>query len=137
MLKKIAAKAGLALGVAALVVGGTSGPAAAVEGAGYVGYGYSTSGSNVWCAQHLVNDIARKYGRAEIAEDGQWGPATKAQIVWLQDRLGLKPDGIVGPLTGNWLLYSGDQYYGSPNGYCFWYLPSDGLAGMYTPTHLT
>ncbi|MFB7605595.1 peptidoglycan-binding protein [Streptomyces gardneri] len=138
MLKKIAAKVGLSLGVAALVVGGTGGPAAAVEGAGYVGDGYANSGAGVWCAQKLVNDLARKFGQAEIAQDSQWGPQTKAQIVWLQQRLGLKADGIVGPETGNWLLYLGDQYYGGKNGYCYWNLPSDWrLAGMYVPTRLS
>jgi hypothetical protein len=137
VLKKIAAKAGLALGVAALVVGATGGPAGAVQGAGYVGDGYANSGAGVWCAQHLVNDIARKVGHPEIPEDSTWGPRTKAQIAWLQDRLGLKADGIVGPDTGNWLLYSGSQYYGGKNGYCFWNLPSDWrLEAMYVPTNL-
>ncbi|MFF0429892.1 peptidoglycan-binding domain-containing protein [Streptomyces sp. NPDC004520] len=139
MFKKIVSKAGLALGAAALVVGATGGPAGAVEGAGYVGDGYSNSGAGVWCAQHLANDIARKAGdRALISEDSQWGPQTKAQIVWLQSRLGLKADGIVGPETGNWLLYLGDQYYGGKSGYCYWNLPSDWrLGGMYVPTELT
>ncbi|WP_078988841.1 peptidoglycan-binding domain-containing protein [Streptomyces sp. WM6372] len=41
-----------------------------------------------------------------------FGPATKAQVVWFQSRLGLAPDGIVGPETGNRVLFAGDRYYG-------------------------
>ncbi|MCX5392097.1 peptidoglycan-binding protein [Streptomyces sp. NBC_00094] len=138
MLKKIAAKVGLSLGVAALVVGGTSGTAGAVEGAGYVGYGYTTSGGAVWCAQTLVNDAARKAGRAQIAEDGQWGPKTDAQIRWYQQWTGSEVDGIVGPETGNLLLFFGDKDYGGEYGHCYWYLPSDWrLGAMGVPTHLT
>ncbi|MFI6447960.1 peptidoglycan-binding protein [Kitasatospora sp. NPDC050543] len=134
MFKKIAAKTAVVLGAATLAIGGLSSTASAAEGASYVSRG--SSGAGAWCVQHLVNDVARKAGRATIGEDSQFGPATQDQVKWFQDRLGLKPDGIVGPNTGNYLLYFGDQYYGGLSGYCFTYVPSDGLGGMYVPTHL-
>ncbi|MGW8769000.1 peptidoglycan-binding domain-containing protein [Streptomyces sp. NPDC055815] len=138
MFKKIVARTGIALGAAALMVGATGGPAGAVSGAGYVGDGYANSGAAVWCTQHQLNDIIRKVGGQEIAEDSVWGPQTKNGVIWLQARLGIQQDGVVGPETGNWLLYSGGQYYGGKNGYCFWNLPSNWrLEAMYVGTELT
>ncbi len=137
MFKKYAAKAGLALGTAALVAGGLGGTANAAEGVGYIGYGNTTRGDGVWCVQHQVNSFAAKVGRGQIAEDGQWGPNTKNQIVWFQDWMGLGKDGIVGPETGNKLLRYGDQYYGGLNGYCTGKIPSDWrLGASYVPTRL-
>ncbi|MDT0451970.1 peptidoglycan-binding domain-containing protein [Streptomyces hesseae] len=137
MFKKYAAKAGLVVGTAALVAGGLAGTANAAEGAGYVGSGYTTSGSAVWCVQHQVNSIAAKVGRAQIAEDGKWGPRTKDQVVWYQNWVGADADGIVGPTTGDYLLRYGDQYYGGQSGYCAGLIPSDSrLGGMYVSTHL-
>ncbi|MEV4739426.1 peptidoglycan-binding domain-containing protein [Streptomyces sp. NPDC049555] len=137
MLKKYAAKAGLVVGTAALVAGGLGGTANAAEGAGYVGYGHTTSGSAVWCVQHQVNSIAAKVGRAQVAEDGKWGPRTDAQVRWYQSWVGLDSDGVVGPRTGDYLLAYGDQYYGGLNGYCTSLIPSDSsLGGFYVHTRL-
>ncbi|MEU1376769.1 peptidoglycan-binding domain-containing protein [Streptomyces triculaminicus] len=136
MFKKYAARAGVVLGTVAMAAGATMGSASAAEGVGYIGTD-TTSGSGVWCVQHLANDVARKAGHATVDEDGKWGPKTKAQVVWFQDRLGLKKDGIVGPETGDYLLYFGDQYYGGTGGYCNAKMPSDWrLGAMYVHTRL-
>lgn len=138
MLKKYAARAGVVVGAAAMVAGATMGTAGAAEGVGYIGYGNTTSGSGVWCVQHQANSIAAKAGRATVDEDGAWGPKTQAQVKWVQDRMGMKTDGIVGPETGNALLRYGDQYYGGKDGYCTALIPSDWrLGASYVPTRLT
>jgi lysozyme family protein len=36
---------------------------------------------------------------AGLTVDGLWGPSTEAQLVAFQQRVGLKPDGILGPKT--------------------------------------
>ncbi|WP_289735071.1 peptidoglycan-binding domain-containing protein [Streptomyces macrolidinus] len=64
-------------------------------------------------------------GHPLITEDGLWGPQTKAQVQWFQGLFHVQPDGVVGPFTGDYVLYYGDQYYGGTSGYCFTYVPSD------------
>ncbi|MER6925359.1 peptidoglycan-binding domain-containing protein [Streptomyces spiralis] len=56
------------------------------------------TGKAVVHAQCLLNI----YGRG-LAEDGIFGSATKAAVVWAQGRCGITKDGIVGPKTWNCL----------------------------------
>ncbi|MFH9349912.1 peptidoglycan-binding protein [Kitasatospora sp. NPDC017646] len=65
-----------------------------------------------------------------MAEDGIWGPQTKAAVEWLQTDAydggqKLQVDGIVGPLTGDMIVGEGDPYYvGSYDAYCWQYIPT-------------
>ena len=56
------------------------------------------TGKAVAHAQCLLNI----YGRG-VAEDGIFGTATKAAVVWAQGRCRIAKDGIVGPRTWNCL----------------------------------
>jgi hypothetical protein len=115
----------LAGGAALLAVGLSAGSAAASSDASLIGDGQPNNTHGVWCVQHLINDVAKQHGRATVDEDGAWGPRTRDQVVWFQELVGVRDDGVVGPFTGDNVLYRGDQYYGGPNGYCFTYVPSD------------
>lgn len=126
LFSKILARTAVAAAAAGLALTASVGSASASTSAGTIGYGYSNNTHGVWCVQHLVNDIARFYGRPTITEDGLWGQQTYNQIYWVQqeyDFLGLQKDGVVGKQTGEFLLEFGDQYYGG-NGYCMSYVPS-------------
>ncbi|MFE9574581.1 peptidoglycan-binding protein [Streptomyces sp. NPDC006692] len=122
------AKAGLVVAAGALLTGTTVGTAQANTNAGYIGYGYSNNTHAVWCVQQLTNSYAKwGGGRALIPEDGVWGPQTYDQLRWFQSHWPqlLDADGVVGPKTGNVLLYaSGDTVYGGSGGYCNAYIPT-------------
>jgi len=123
----LAKMAGVTAGLALLTVG-TVTQAQASTTAGYIGDGYANNTHGVWCVQHLLNDVAADsgYGRP-LAEDGLWGPNTRAWVQWYQrtspSLYNLSVDGIVGQGTGGYLLLEGDQYYGGRN-YCYAYVPS-------------
>lgn len=115
--------------LAATVLGGT---ANASTSAPYIGNGYTNNTHAVWCVQRMINhaiDRGRYWGVAKVAEDGAWGPKTRQAVVDVQKGTGggLKADGIVGPQTGDMLMFEGDPYYsggGAGNGYCHTYLPT-------------
>ncbi|WP_042389782.1 peptidoglycan-binding domain-containing protein [Streptacidiphilus melanogenes] len=115
----------VALTVASAALLTLAGPASASDTADYIGDNQPNNTHGVWCVQHLINDVARQNNRATIAEDGVWGPRTKDQVQWFQSLVHVQPDGVVGPFTGDNILYRGDAYYGGTSGYCFTYVPSD------------
>ncbi|MEV5600822.1 hypothetical protein AB0L33_05170 [Streptomyces sp. NPDC052299] len=123
----LAKMAGVTAGLALLTVG-TVTQAQASPSAGYIGDGYANNTHGVWCVQHLLNDIAVDFGyNRPLAEDGIWGPNTRAWVEWYQRSVlfldHVTVDGIVGKETGGNLLLGGDQYYGGTN-YCYSYVPS-------------
>ncbi|WP_329611789.1 peptidoglycan-binding domain-containing protein [Kitasatospora herbaricolor] len=121
-------RASAVAGAAALAAALSTGAAHASSSAGYIGDGYANGSKAVWCVQHLANVVAQQNGRATVAEDSVWGPRTKAQVQWFQSFVGVKSDGIVGPFTGDNLLYRGDSH-GGTSGDCFPYVPSDSGLG--------
>ncbi len=60
-----------------------------------------SSGAQVKRLQEVLNHIGP--GPA-LTVDGIFGPKTKARVVALQQRFGLKADGIVGPVTSRALV---------------------------------
>lgn len=61
-----------------------------------VGDGHVTSGPAVVFVQTALN---RAGVGLFVAQDGQWGPATRDGVRWFQAARGLVPDGVVGPAT--------------------------------------
>ncbi|MFB7905702.1 peptidoglycan-binding domain-containing protein [Kitasatospora sp. NPDC056076] len=125
MTAKSFGRAVLAVAMAGTALLGLAGTADASESAGYIGDNQTNDSTGVWCVQHLLNDVARANNRATIDEDRIWGPKTKDQVQWFQAFVHVQPDGIVGPFTGDNLLYRGDAQYGGKHGACFPYIPSD------------
>ncbi|GAB7184969.1 hypothetical protein ATKI12_4800 [Kitasatospora sp. Ki12] len=127
MLKKsirrgLVAAAALTLSTAAL-----AGTAQASTGAAWLGYGHTTSGTGVWCVQHLVNDYLRASGQATISEDSQWGPRTDGAVRNFQQVFlgSSQADGVVGPATGSKLLnYDWTDSAAGPNGSCQPFVPT-------------
>lgn len=132
-------KGGIAAGMAAAALLGTTTAASANTGASYIGPGYPNVGGAVWCVQHNINYWLYESGSdaPQIGEDSQFGPATEAAIKEFQGEMGLPQDGIVGPRTGNALMSHGDPYYtgdnmpdpnlftrGTTSAYCYGYLPT-------------
>lgn len=109
-----------------------SGSASASTTAPYIGNGYANNTHAVWCVQRMINyaiDRGRYWGVAKVAEDGVWGTKTRQAVVDVQKGTGgaLTPDGIVGPKTGDMLMFEGDPYYSggsAGNGYCHTYVPT-------------
>ncbi|MFE2141361.1 peptidoglycan-binding domain-containing protein [Streptomyces sp. NPDC059456] len=96
-------------GAAATLLVTFSGAAQASSTAPYIGYGYSTSGPGVKCAQIFAN----RYGgySPAIREDGRYGQETQAAIRRFQSHVHQDPynypltvDGIVGKSTGAAML---------------------------------
>ncbi|MFE2099820.1 peptidoglycan-binding protein [Streptomyces sp. BK340] len=126
-------------GVAALALAGASvlgvtSTASADPNVGNLSYG--DSGEGVRCAQHDLNYVVAHHnylsGRGEppysrIDEDGDWGRQTDAMVRWFQKVEGLDADGIIGKMTGSYLLSAGDESYNGDMwngpGYCYWKLP--------------
>ncbi|MFG2142870.1 peptidoglycan-binding protein [Streptomyces sp. NPDC048696] len=126
MFKKYASRAAAVAGATIFAVGAMAGSASASTGASYVGYGHVTSGTPVWCVQHLVNDYRRAAGETPISEDNSWGPQTDAAVREFQSVVNgnLQVDGVVGPQTGNKLLnYDWTDQYAN-KGYCYGYVPT-------------
>ncbi|WP_045692495.1 peptidoglycan-binding domain-containing protein [Streptomyces rubellomurinus] len=127
MLKKsirrgLVAAAALTLSTAAL-----AGTAQASTTAAWLGYGHTTSGTGVWCVQHLVNDYRRAAGEAAIGEDSQWGPQTDGAVREFQQVVlgSSQADGVVGPATGSKLMnYDWNDSYAGPNGACKPFVPT-------------
>ncbi|MEU3567861.1 peptidoglycan-binding protein [Kitasatospora sp. NPDC036755] len=121
------AKFAVALAMAGASVLGVAGSADAAPGAPYLGYGHTTSGTGVWCVQHLVNDWLRLGGRSTIDEDGQWGPKTDGAVRYFQQSIlgSAQADGVVGPQTGNKLMnIDWTDPYGGPDGSCRPFIPT-------------
>ncbi|MFF7339737.1 peptidoglycan-binding protein [Streptomyces sp. NPDC008163] len=124
MFKTYAFRAAAVAGAALLTVGALSGSASASTSSSYVGYGHVTSGTPVWCVQHLVNDYRRAAGERQISEDNVWGQETYTAVKEFQSISSLQVDGVVGPQTGNKLLNFDwtDKY--AHTGYCYGYVPT-------------
>ncbi|WP_042381859.1 peptidoglycan-binding domain-containing protein [Streptacidiphilus melanogenes] len=127
MYKKLIGRGLVAATALALSTVALAGTAQASTSAPWLGYGHTTSGTGVWCVQHLVNDYLRLSGRPTIAEDSQWGPQTEGAVRGFQQAVygNLQVDGIVGPQTGSKLMNEDwtDPYAG-PNGQCLPYVPT-------------
>ncbi|KPI18279.1 Peptidoglycan-binding domain 1 protein [Actinobacteria bacterium OV450] len=96
-------------GAAVTLLAGFSGTAQASSTAPSIGYGYSTSGPGVKCAQIFAN----RYGgySGHIQEDGRYGSETQTAIKQFQARARRAPynyplsvDGVVGKQTGTAML---------------------------------
>ncbi|MFF9646231.1 peptidoglycan-binding domain-containing protein [Kitasatospora aureofaciens] len=134
MTRKTFGRAAAALAVAGSALLGLSGTASAAQGAPYIGDGYPNNSQAVWCVQHNINHflgITTKTDHpAPLAEDGLWGPKTKAAVEWIQedayvDGQKLQVDGIVGPLTGDMIMGEGYQYgNGEQDSPCWPYIPT-------------
>ncbi|GGY65431.1 peptidoglycan-binding domain-containing protein [Streptomyces omiyaensis] len=133
MFRTFTGKAALLAVSTALLTGVvTGGTASASTTAAYIGNGYPNNTHGVWCVQRMINyaiDRGRYWGVAKVAEDGVWGPKTRQAVIDVQKGTGgfLTPDGVVGPRTGDMLMFEGDPYYsggGAGNGYCHAYVPT-------------
>ncbi|MEV8527218.1 peptidoglycan-binding domain-containing protein [Streptomyces sp. NPDC052000] len=126
MFKTYVYRAAATAGAALFTVGVLAGSARASTNASYVGYGHTTSGTSVWCVQHLVNDYRRAAGELPISEDSSWGQETFGAVEEFQRVVygNLQVDGVVGPQTGNKLLnYDATDKYAN-RGYCYGYIPT-------------
>jgi peptidoglycan hydrolase-like protein with peptidoglycan-binding domain len=61
-------------------------------------------GPNVFHLQQMLNYLSDPWH--QLAVDGIFGPLTRARVVEYQKMSSLRPDGVVGPLTGNALFGS-------------------------------
>ncbi|MEV7021732.1 peptidoglycan-binding domain-containing protein [Kitasatospora sp. NPDC093558] len=80
-------------------------PASADPGVPNISYGDHAHG--VLCVQHALNRWNVSFGRDShvIGEDSWFGNDTLREVKFFQDQQGLDADGIVGPRTGNYLLW--------------------------------
>ncbi|MFD5463405.1 peptidoglycan-binding protein [Kitasatospora sp. NPDC127059] len=121
---KLALKTTFALATAAATLA-LAAPAQAAQGVSDIGDGYPNSYNSVHCVQTVLNNwVANVVGNpgAQVQEDGIWGPKTKGLVTYFQQvqhnadpSVGV--DGIVGPQTGNYMLYSHSQP-------CYSYIPT-------------
>lgn len=74
-----------------------------------------STGSGVWCVQRILNRVYH----IGLAEDSQYGQHTADAVEVFQARKKISTDGIVGPITGSYLL---DAVHGDD--YCDDYLPT-------------
>ena len=91
----------LALGVTgAIAPAGLSAPAPAEAAGKCVNYNYSSGGYSacIGYIQQLLND---KITGPKLVVDNNFGPKTRAAVIQVQKRWGLKVDGIVGKQTWN------------------------------------
>ncbi|MBT2471292.1 peptidoglycan-binding protein [Streptomyces sp. ISL-66] len=114
-------RAGLATALTCLVLGVSGGPANAVPGAPWIGYGQANTYNGVRCFQVLANSLHYQTGYHVIDEDGAFGPDTYGAIKAFQKWEGLSQDGIVGPATGSSILTETKDGDGSG---CYNFLPS-------------
>jgi peptidoglycan hydrolase-like protein with peptidoglycan-binding domain len=107
--------------LAATVLAGMvlAGPAHASTTAPSIQYG--STGRGVECVQITLN-LALS---ANLTVDGQDGPLTTAKVKVFQSDFKLKPDGIVGPLTGTAMInYLWSIGYGFDATPCYPYIPT-------------
>lgn len=109
----------------ALLAAGTTAiaPTASAEpGLPYLREG--STGIGVKCVQSAANIALTSSGRAPIAVDGVFGPATKAAVELFQRNVDLPQDGIVGPLTGNDIVHADEVDDTMPGVICWDYVPT-------------
>ncbi|MFJ9693915.1 peptidoglycan-binding protein [Kitasatospora sp. NPDC101183] len=117
----------VATGALLLSTAAVAGTAQASTTAPYLGYGRTTSGTGVWCVQHLVNNWLHLSGQPTIDQDSQWGPKTDAAVRTFQASVlgSSQADGIVGPQTGTRLLnVDWNDPYSGPTGSCRPFIPT-------------
>ncbi|MEU9045960.1 MULTISPECIES: peptidoglycan-binding domain-containing protein [unclassified Kitasatospora] len=127
MIKKSIGRGLVAAVALTLSTAALAGTAQASTTAPYLGYNHTTSGTGVWCVQHLVNDYLRLSGEATISEDSQWGPQTDAAVRNFQQAVlgSSQADGVVGPRTGSKLMnVDWTDPYAGPNGSCLPFIPT-------------
>ena len=126
-----ATSAALGLAMSTGLLAAAAGTAQAQVGASQIQEG--DSGFGVYCVQVATNWWLD--APTQIDEDGSFGPATKAQVVWFQEQNHLAQDGVVGPDTGSilWVAIQQDIQahnsnwntpWGVPIGNCYQVLPT-------------
>jgi peptidoglycan hydrolase-like protein with peptidoglycan-binding domain len=136
------AKGAVALAFAGAATFGVASSAQAAEGVShYIGDGYTNNTHGVWCLQESLNYFQAHGNQGDfygvhipnVAQDGVWGPQTKQAVLAFQQiehsrDSSVSVDGVVGPVTGNYLITDGDPYYTSgganDTAYCFAFLPT-------------
>jgi peptidoglycan hydrolase-like protein with peptidoglycan-binding domain len=111
--KRIAPKLLVSLAAAACLGTVAAAPAQANVHAPTLSIG--STGSGVWCVQRILN---RDYHWG-LTEDSIYGQHTADAVSVFQSRHQIRADGIVGPITGSYLL---DSVQG--DAYCDDYLPT-------------
>ncbi|MDI2126016.1 peptidoglycan-binding domain-containing protein [Yinghuangia seranimata] len=130
MIKQYATRLGVLVAAIAMAVGISGGTANASPNAPWIGWAYTTSGTPVWCVQHLLNNSWAPLS-PPLAEDGYWGPKTERRVREYQEYLrswysmgDTQVDGIVGPHTGHMLLLENYRSVGPGTGPCYDFVPS-------------
>ncbi|GGV43196.1 hypothetical protein GCM10010495_71030 [Kitasatospora herbaricolor] len=122
MKKQFAAVLAAAVAVPALVMAAAA-PASAATGARYIRYG--DSGYAVKCVQWAWNDFVSSmdFPHPELAldVDGVFGDQTLAAVKQYQRTAQISQDGVVGPVTGNY-MWTNRLYRSHPE--CYPYVPT-------------
>ena len=112
-MKRIARFGAASVLIATLLGLVTATPASARVGAPTLSIG--STGSGVWCVQRILNRVYN-WG---LGEDSIYGAKTSDAVKTFQTKKHISADGIVGPITGSYLL---DAVQG--DSYCYQYLPT-------------
>jgi peptidoglycan hydrolase-like protein with peptidoglycan-binding domain len=118
---KSALRGGVVAASAAVLVAAGATSASAQKGLDSIQSG--DTGSAVRCVQAGLIGWGADLGGTGV--DGQFGPKTQDAVIAFQNAFGLKPDGIVGSLTGDQLATYAEHWDPS----CYYRLPTWG-AGL-------
>ncbi|MGW3205723.1 peptidoglycan-binding domain-containing protein [Streptomyces sp. NPDC001135] len=112
------AAAATAVAFAALVT--VSGTAQAKPGVANLRYG--ATGQGVRCVQLAIQEAGMGTVSDLVTVDGVWGPRTQDGVIEFQEHHGIRADGVVGPVTGQYMyeLLRDDLYHQK----CYNYLPT-------------